>query len=159
MSGQGRDNFQPVASSVYLDDTDLDFEVEDVQEGFENLSFLVEPLVVPTSLIYNGTLSNNEFIGYNNLLDGSNTPIIAPISGSFVGFTFSNKNEADFDLEFRVNSTTGTPFYTWSVTDTETAVFNFPTAESVTAGDKVYVKYIDQGTNVSDAAIVILFKA
>ena len=54
------------------------------QEAIEELLNIAAPLRVPISLIYNGTLSNGNFIGYSNLLPGDATPIIIPITGFFV---------------------------------------------------------------------------
>lgn len=148
------------ADAVSFDDSSFGFDAEDVQEAFQELDFIVAPLVVPISLIYNGTLSNNEFIGYSNLLPGDSTPVISPMSGVWRGFTWSNsKDNCDFALEFRIGSTTATPFFTWSVDNTQTADVNFPVSPSVTAGDEVYIKYIDEGTNAADAAIVLKFKS
>ena len=149
-----------VAESVPFDNEGNGFDSDNVQDAIEEVDSEINPLRVPINLIYNGTLSNGDFIGYSNLLPGDETPIIIPITGSFVEFTWSNKNaNADFALEFRLNSTVGTPFFTWSVDNTQTAAVVLPTPESVTIGDEIYVKYIDEGTNAQDAAIVLLFKS
>jgi len=136
------------------------FIAKDTQTAIEEVRSIANPLIVPINLIYNGTLSNGNFIGYNNLLPGDLTPIIVPISGTFTGFTWSNRDaDSDFDLEFRKNTTGGSPFFTWSVTNTKTADVNLGTPETITAGDTFYVKYVDQGSNATDASIVLKFKA
>lgn len=147
------------ADSVFIDDSGFAFNAEDVQEAFENVDFIIAPLVVPVALVYNGTLSDNEFIGYSNLLPGNTTPVICPLSGSFVGFTWSNsRDNADFALEFRRNSTTATPFFIWSVDNKRTDNINI-TPETFVAGDQIYIKYIDEGQNAADATIVLKFKS
>ena len=144
------------ASNVFFDNTEYD----NVQDGLANVGDLVATLVVPIPLVYNGNLSNNEFIGYNNLVSGDDTPIVSPLNGNFTGFTFSNsRNSADFALEFRRGSTTATPFFTWSVDNTRNAAIEIPTPEPFSLGEEIYIKYIDEGTNASDAGIVLLFKA
>lgn len=144
------------AANVYFDDVTYD----NVQSAVDNVGDLVAPLRVPITLVHNGTLSNGDWIGYSNLLPGDATPVIAPLTGVWSGFTWSNnKTTADFALEFRVGSTGATPFFTWSVDNTQSAFVEFPTAQAVTAGDKVFIKYIDEGTNAADAAIVLKFKA
>lgn len=136
------------------------FVKKNVQEAIEEVQLIAEPLIVPIILVHNGRLSNNEFIGYSNLLPGDDTPIIAPITGNFVGFTWSNDDAgADFALEFRKNTTGGAAFFTWSVDNTQTADVTLGTPQPFTAGDRIYVKYIDEGNNASDAAIVLKFKA
>jgi hypothetical protein len=144
------------AENVWFDDPTYD----NVQDALDNVADLVATLVVPISLVYNGTLSNGNFIGYSNLIPGDATPVIAPITGDFSEFTFSNNSaNADFALEFRKNTTVGTPFYTWSVDNTQSAAVELVTPEPFTIGDRIYVKYIDEGTNAQDAAIVLHFKA
>ena len=147
------------ADAIYVDDSGLTFDADDIQEAFDNIDAIVAPLVVPIALVYNGTLSDNEFIGYSNLLPGDTTPIISPLTGSFVGFTWSNsRSNADFALEFRKNSTVATPFFTWSVDNTKTADVTLITSENFNAGDEIYVKYIDEGQNAADATIVLKFR-
>ena len=149
-----------VAQSIPFDNDTNGFISEDVQEAIEEVEALASPLRVPINLVYNGTLSNGDFIGYSNLLPGDATPVIVPITGSFVEFTWSNNTaSADFALEFRRNTTVGTPFFTWSVDNTQTAAVVLPTPEPFTIGDEIYVKYVDEGTNARDAAIVLLFKS
>ncbi len=149
------------ADSIFFDDSaSTSVEGDDVQEALESIDELVSPLVVPITLAYNGSLSNNEFIGYTNLIPGDDTPIISPITGLFTGFTWSNRNSnADFALEFRKNTTGGAAFFTWSVDNTQTASVDLVTPEAFTAGDEIYVKYIDEGQNGTDAVIVLRFKA
>lgn len=148
------------ADIVFFDDTGSIFTADNVQDAINGVNDAVAPLVVTVPLIHNGTLSNGNFIGYSNLLPGDSTPIIAPLTGTWTGYTWSNsKDDCDFALEFRKGSTTATPFYTWSVDNTQTADITFPSAESVTAGDEVYIKYIDEGTNAADATIILKFKA
>ena len=149
-----------VAGSTPFDNTSNSFIADNVQDAIEEVRAIAEPLRVPINLIYNGTLSNGDFIGYSNLLPGDDTPIVIPISGTFVEFTWSNsRTNCDFALEFRLGSTTATPFFTWSVDNTQTATVVLGTPEAVTIGGTIFVKYIDEGTNAADAAIVLLFKS
>lgn len=144
------------ASNIYYNSTMYD----NVQDAIDNIGDLVAPLRVPISLVHNGTVGNNTFIGYSNLLPGDSTPIVVPITGTFTGFTWSNSNStADFALEFRLVSTTATKFFTWTATNTQTSSVVLPTPEAVTTGQKFYVKYLDQGDNSSDAVIILQFRA
>ena len=146
------------ADKVYF--TDVDFTADNVQDAIVEVQDIAAPLRVPIPLVYNGTVSNGDWIGYSNLLPGDSTPIVAPITGTFVGFTWSNsKSSADFELQFRLNSTSGTIFFTWSVDNTQNASVTLPTPEPVTAGQQLFIQYIDQGQNASDATLVLLFKS
>ena len=149
-----------VAASLPFDNEGTNFVADTTRDAIIELLSLASPLRVPLSLIYNGTLSDGNWIGYSNLLPGDLTPIVCPIDGSLVEFTWSNKNaSADFALEFRKNSTVATPFFTWSVDNTQNAAVVLPTAELFSIGDTIFVKYIDEGTNAQDAAVVLLFKS
>lgn len=149
-----------VASSTPFDNDGTLIEAEDTRSAIVEAFNSAAPLRTTIPLLYNGTLSNNEFIGYTNLLPGDDTPIVVPITGEFSGFTFSNSRTGpDFSIEFRLNSTTGTVFYTYVNSNTQTESISLPTPETVTAGDEIYLKYIDQGTNAADAAIVLQFRA
>ena len=144
------------ASNIFFDNLDYD----NVQDGLANVGDLVATLVVPISLVYNGSVGNNEFIGYSNLLSGDATPIVSPLQGSFTGFTFSNnRNTADLSLEFRRGSTTATPFFTWTETDAEPQTVTLPTPEPFSLGEEIYIKHINNGTGARDMVVVLLFKA
>jgi hypothetical protein len=109
---------------------------------------------VPLIFTHNGVVNNNTFLGRASNLSGLSAPFVIPKNGSLLEITFSNSVNADFTLEFRLNATTGTPFYTISKTATKFFVqsgLNFP----VVAGDLLYVKYIDNGTNASNLAMEV----
>lgn len=109
-------------------------------------------------LLYNGTVGNNEFIGYTNLLPGDSTPIIIPVKSSLQEYTFSNGNSnADYTIELRKNSTTATVFNTVSKTNTQFFVES-SIGESFLAGDEIYIKYLDNGNNANDVAIILTFR-
>jgi len=107
----------------------------------------------------NGTVSDNTFIGYNSLIPGDATPVIVPVQSEFLEFTFSNaRTDADYTLEFRRNTLVGTPFF--SVSKVNVQFFSQDNIdEPFNAGDQIYVKYIDDGTNASDAVILLTFRA
>jgi hypothetical protein len=131
-----------------------------VQDAIAATILVAAPLRTTIPLVQNGTLSNGDWLGYSNLLPGDGTPIVCPMTGSWEGFTWSNKRStASFQLDFRLGSTTATPFFSWSTVNTLTDVIAFPSPPSVTAGDVLFIQYIDQGTNAVDAGIVLLFKS
>lgn len=109
-------------------------------------------------LTHNSRVNNGTFIGYQSTIPGDSTPVIIPVASQILEFTFSNIKNADYTLEFRKNSTTATPFYTISKTNTQ--FFADTTIdETFSSGDEIYVKYVDDGTNASDAVILLTFKA
>lgn len=106
----------------------------------------------------NGTVSNNSFIGYDSLIPGDSSPVIIPIKSELIEYTFSNSKFSDFTLEFRKNTLTGTSFFSDTRTNTQFYSEN-SLSETFNAGDEIYIKYIDNGTNASDAVILLVLKA
>lgn len=110
-------------------------------------------------LVYNGTVGNNTFIGYSNLVPGDATPIVIPIKSRLIEYTFSNSNaSADFTIELIKNSTTNTAFNSESKINTASFV-KTGLNELFLSGETIYIKYLDNGTNASDCVIVLFFKA
>lgn len=158
-----RDNFNPVAEEIPFENDGTDFDSINLQDAVEEAGTGVTvALNTPRYTLvlqHNGTVGNNTFFGYSNLLPGDDTPIIVPIKSDLFEFTFSNSNSnADYTLEFRKNSTTGTTFYTVSKVNTQFFV-DTTVNESFLEGDEVYIKYIDDGNNASDVGLVLVFKA
>lgn len=126
----------------------------------ESLTTAVETPIYTIVLQHNGTVSNGTFLGYDSLIPGDSTPVLVPKDADFTGFTFSNSNSgADYTLRFRKNSTTATVFYSVSKVNTQFFQQNLTTAEFFSAGDAIFIEYIDDGTNASDAVIVLSFRA
>lgn len=109
-------------------------------------------------LVYNGTVGNGTFIGYSNLVNGLDTPIVIPRNCSLQDLTFSNANaNADYTLYLRKNSPTATEFK--SITKTNTQTFTEQGInQDFLAGDTVYIEYQDDGQNVNDVVIVLFFR-
>lgn len=145
-------NIRFTPTSLIPDDT--------VQEAIQNgVSNALNAPRYTIPLLYNGTVSNNEFIGYTNLIPGDSTPIIVPKTGFLEEYTFSNRNSnADYTIELRRNSTTATVFDTESKTNTQSFIKD-GINEPFNAGDEIYVKYLDNGNNATDVVIILLFRA
>lgn len=164
-----RGNSTQVASSVPFDNNPDGTPIftqsnpENVQEaisaGGEKAQVALDTPRYTIPLVYNGTVGNNTFIGYSNLLPGDSTPIVIPVNSQILEFTFSNQSSnADYTLEFRKNSTTATLFY--SVSKTNTQFFSdLDIDEFFDSGDTIFIKYIDDGNNASDVAILLVFKS
>ena len=147
----------PVARAIPYDNSDSSSNAENVKDALDEISNIADVAIFTIPLVYNGTISSDRFISYSNLTP--NSPIVVPINSEFLGFTFSNsRNGADFGLEFRINTTTGTAFYSVSKTNTRFFSDNNP-SQLFTAGDIITVKYLDQGGNSNDVVIVLTFRA
>lgn len=132
---------------------------EAIDEAAENADTALNTPRYTLLLQHNGTVSNGTFLGYSSLIPGDAIPVLIPISSDLIEFTFSNQNSnADYTLEFRKGSTVATPFYTVSKVNTQFFV-DTTINESFVTGDEIYVKYVDDGNNASDAVMVLFFKA
>lgn len=133
---------------------------ENVQDAIEEAYWTAPGLIARFTLtcLHNGTISDDTFFGYSDLISGDATPIIIPKKSTFLEFTFSNqRSNADYTLEFRKNSTTATPFLTVSKTNTQ-FFFEDGISEPFNAGDAIFIKYVDNGTNARDCALVMYFR-
>lgn len=135
-------------------------EAENAQDAIEEAYWKAPGSIAryTLTLLHNGTVSNGTFLGYSELINGEATPIIIPRKSLFTEFTFSNdRSNADYALEFRKNSTVAAPFLIVSK-DNEQAFVESGIDEEFAAGDIIYIKYVDEGTNARDVAIVLYFQ-
>jgi hypothetical protein len=147
----------PVAQATPYDNSDSGLVAENVKDAIDELKQEANVAVFTIPLVYNGTISSDVFISYSNLTP--NSPIIVPVNAAFTGFTFSNsRTGADYTIEFRKNTTTGTPFFSVSKTNTQFFAQSVPD-EIFSAGDIITVKYVDDGDNANDVVIILGFRA
>lgn len=110
-------------------------------------------------LIYNGTVSNNDLISYSNLT--SNTPIVFPVNTKLNEVSFSNDRASiECDLEFwRGGVSSGVLVKTISVSTGAggfSQVFDLNVDDiTFNASEILQIRYIDQGTNARDMALVL----
>lgn len=156
-----RFNITDTADSVPFDNATNGYTADNVQAAIEEgVTSALETPIYTVVLQHNGTVSNGTFLGYDSLIPGDSTPIIIPRDADFTRFTFSNSNSnADYTLYFRKNSTVATPFYSISKVNTQFFQQALPTPEPFLAGDRIFIEYQDDGTNASDAVLVLGFRA
>lgn len=106
--------------------------------------------------IYNGTLSNGQWMGPSELT--SNTPLLVfPVKTKINEITWANQNtNVSFDINFYKNQKGGiTPFYTLSVRNGITHGYVSGLSYTFDPGDILWAQYIDYGTNLSDADLIL----
>jgi hypothetical protein len=148
----------PVAESVPFDNGSNGFTADNTQKAIEEAKTNAEGFPrAGLPLIANGTVSNNQWIAYSELLP--NTPIgpwAVNVKLQEISWSNTNTNVA-FSLEFYKNGTApGNLFYTMTVTSPNSGYgyvsgLNY----SFVAGDYVRIKYIDQGTNCADFGLIL----
>lgn len=107
--------------------------------------------------VYNGSLSNNQWMGPTELLP--NTPLLVlPVNTKLNEITWANSaTNNGFSIQFYKNGKLAANlFYTMTVTSPNPG-YGYISGLTFTfnAGDVIYAKYIDQGTNLSDADLVL----
>ena len=127
-----------------------------------SLSSIVQGIALPRytmTLVNNGTYTNNQWIGYSELLPGQNCPIVFPRTCKVVEMTFANQNtNCQFTFTFRRGSTTGTILATWAVA-TGTGKTAVAVNQNLTflSGDTLYVQYTKTGGSTPSDAVIVLF--
>lgn len=157
MPGSGRDQYGQVASSVPFDNSSNGFVADDAQAAIEEARLYAQGF--PRAGIRataNGTVGNNNWIGPTELLP--NTPmLVAPLNLQINEITWSNQNtNVQFHIEFRLGSKTGSIFYTLTVASPNPG-YGYVSGLSfnLAPGDTVWAQYKDDGTNMSDADIIL----
>lgn len=145
-----------IASNVWFDNTVLSWPLseDNVQEAIEYAKSSAEGFGrVPLLMLHNGTLSDGEEVGRNELM--ADKKYIFPVNFKLTHLTWNNdRSSADFDLEFYRYYNNGTPypsqpFWTYEVRNKQydyVDSLNFDFA----AGDYMKIVYRDQGTNARD---------
>lgn len=149
-----RDEFNPHAESVPFDNSDNGFESDDVQAAIEESKEQASGFGrVPLIMLHNGTLSNGEEIGRNELM--ADKKYIFPVNFKITHLTWNNaRSNVDFDLEFYRYNYSGSlypsqPFFTYEVRNGEYGYLD-DLDYSFVAGDYLKIIYVDRGTNARD---------
>jgi len=146
-----------VAKAVPFDNATNGFVSTDTQAAIEEAKQNAEGF--PRAGIrscYNSTISGNSWLGPSELLP--NTPLIVfPIATKLNEISWSNASvNVQFKIQFRLNSRTGTIFHTLTVSGANPG-YGIQTGLNYTfsAGDSIHAQYIDTGTNMSDADLIL----
>lgn len=147
----------PVAASVPFDNSTNGFTAENTQSAIEEAKQNAEGFPrAGVRSTYNSTISNNSWLGPNELLP--NTPLlIAPVALKLNEISWSNQaTNVRFRIQFRTVSRTGTIFYTLTVASTNPG-YGIATGINFTipAGTPIHAQYLDDGTNCSDMDLIL----
>ena len=148
----------PDGTDIFTESTPTTVQ-EAIEAGGEKSQVALDTPRYTILLQHNGVISGGTFIGYDSLIPGDSTPVIIPIKSELFEITFSNsRSNADYTLNFKKNSTGAVNFY--SVSKVNTQFFeDSAISETFNAGDQIYIQYQDDGTNVSDAVLMLVLKA
>lgn len=147
----------PVARQIPFDSATNGFTSTEVQSAIEEAKQNAEGF--PRAGIrscYNGTVSANQWLGPSELL--ANTPLVVfPVNTKLNEITWSNQTvNVQFRIQFRLNSRTGTIFYTLTVTSPNPGYgFVSGLTNTFSPGDTIHAQYLDDGTNASDMDLIL----
>lgn len=150
----------PVAQAIPFDNTSATgFTSDNVQDAIAEAKS--DAIALPRYTIvtvFNGTVSNSQWLGYSNLLPGDDTPILVPTKARLREVTFANSNSAvDGTLNLYKNGlASGNIFDGLNIVNQQNVSFSVD--ELFQAGDVLRGRWVDTGTNPSDAAIVYFFQ-
>lgn len=147
----------PVSSALPFDNTINGFTATNAQAAIEEAKQNAEGF--PRAGVrshYNGTLSNNNWMGPSEQLP--NTPLlVVPVKTKINEISWANQTvNVGFTIQFRLNSRTGTIFYSLVVTSPNSG-YGYASGIDYTLqpGDSIHAQYKDQGTNVSDFDLIL----
>lgn len=147
------------AIGQFFDNSNNDFTAQTTQEAIEEAKATAQGL--PRWIIvcrHNGTLSNGDLIGLDNLL--SNKKIVFPTKVGVKEVSWNNKNtNVGMSLLFYKNSLSNL-VYTYTASSADNAngygVHQLTTPIILDPGEFIYVKYVKTGgSNTSDLGLMI----
>lgn len=154
----------PVSRSTPFDNTVTNWPINpNAQEAIEyarsNAIATVRFCIVT---VFNGTMSNNQWCGYSELLPGDSVPIVVPLSCRLKELAVSyNGASVDGRFDLYKNGTAA-----GDIIDSSTFTFANQANRKVftginytfVSGDQIRMRWVDLGDNPSDVAIVYYFE-
>lgn len=151
----------PAAEGVPFDNSTNGFTSTDTQAAIEEIGTGLATTRFTIVTTFNGSIGNNQWLGYNELLPGNNVPIRLPVNCILKELSFSYSGTS-VDGEFRlfknglVDPTN--VVYTETFTNQDNGKIVSSLNISLSSGDYIVGKWIDTGTNPSDLALVYYFE-
>jgi len=131
--------------------TDAEEAIKEVKAGADAKPRYTVPCIM------NGIMGNDDWITYSNLTPDSE--IVVPFDSILEEVTYANsRNSVEFDIEFYKNTRVGTPYATREVRSGSENNGIIVTNDSFAAGDRLNMKYKDQGTNAADLVLMVFFR-
>lgn len=148
-----------VAESIPFDPTGTTFTEENVQEAIVESGRVAAAARASIIGIFNGTVSNNQWLGYSNLLPGDQTPIVIPWDSELDVLTFSfDGTSVDGQYQLYKNGLTGGDIvHTTTFTNVNDRLVDAAVSVSLVAGDFLVGRWVDTGTNPNDMAVTMNF--
>lgn len=152
------EEYNLIANNIPFDNTSNGFISTDVQDAIEEVDNNNTNARVSIPLLANSTVSNNQWVGYSELIPSNTTPIVLPWNCQMTNISFANSNTSvDGIFEIYKNGLlVANRIYQWQFTNSNNTNYLSLTLNFV-AGDELSFKWVDQGTNPADAVWVLFF--
>jgi hypothetical protein len=150
----------PVAAAVPFSNAINGFTATESQAAIEEAKNTAPGKArVAITTTFNGTVGANQWLGYNELLPGNQVPILLPFACTLKEVSVTWVGAAvDGQIKFFKNGTTDPTnvIHTQTFTNQSDGGY-FTVNQAFAAGDSVRGRWIDQGDNPSDMALVYFF--
>lgn len=157
------------ADKIAFNNTTNGFLSTTTQQAIEEIKTTIIPSLSRFSIItfFNGTIGNNQWLGYSELLPGNTTPIVIPINCTLKEITFSWNStislvgglititgnvDGRFDL-YKNGTSSGDIVFSRTFTNSGAGGVSTDINVNFNSGDIIIGRWVDQGDNPSDAAI------
>lgn len=152
-----------VARSLFFDNASNSFSATDVQAAIEEARDTASGKVRFTLMAeYKGSIPSNFFIGERAEMPSDSTPFLVPRNCHLKELTLANISDAsDYTFEFRKNTTTGTPFFSWNAVLGTNEFIKYIAAlnYAFSAGDYFNIKAVkNSGNSLKDIVLVMYFQ-
>lgn len=135
---------------------------EDVQSAIEEVKAVVTSIArFAMVFVANGTVGNNNWLGFNELVTSQTTPLIVPVACQLKELAMSfNGAAVDGVLLIYKNGLVNPTNVIYTNTFTNVNGFKLMTGLNIplAAGDRISAQWQDTGDNPSDAALQFFFQ-
>lgn len=149
------------AWTTAFDNSSNGFASNTVQEAIEEVKTTAEGKArFGVSFIGNGTLGNNTWLGFSELVPSNTTPMIVPVAMQLkeLAFSFSGAN-VDGQMKIFKNGLVNPTNVVYTMTLSNDNTFQLDSGLSIpfVPGDRISAQWIDTGDNPSDVALQFFF--
>lgn len=154
-----------VASSTAFDNATNGFTSDNVQAAIEEAKTTIIGKKFSITITNNGTVTNNQWVGFTELIPSNNTPFYIHRSCVLEDVIFSNKRNCDVDFDFYKNGTAGGNIIkTWQIRNLQYTALTSQT-DSFVAGDLLRLRARTSGligsllgVTPNDVGIILVFR-
>lgn len=154
-----------VALSTPFDNTSNSFTATEVQSAIEEARNSIVGKTFSITLSNNGTISNNQWVGFTEVIPGDSVPFYLHRNCVLEDIIFSNNRNCDVDFDFYKNGTAGGNIIkTWSIRNLQYTSLTSQT-DAFVASDLLRIRARTSGliggllgVTPNDVGIILVFR-